>query len=202
MFSISNVELILANETCPGERTGDGVDPDNGSRQNTTQYIQNEVCVTSPVQERHVSFWWKSEGFRLFGFVLFATVCWFYVASHETTWFWTFRNISDLFVLSVKTKNKTNLSFWSQKTPSSVETQKRFSRLWRRQLFLTSNNSLDHFFEAHQLGVRLNFDVDVKTPAVDVKKNMRTSPTWKSLWSYQVYVLSKLWLMSSQGVFT
>ncbi len=33
------------------------------------------------------------------------------------------------------------------------------------------------FYDAHQLGVRFNFDVDIKKPAVDVKKNMMTSST-------------------------
>ncbi len=37
--------------------------------------------------------------------------------------------------------------------------------------FLTmSKNGLDLFFDAHQLGIRLNFDVDVKKAAVNVKK--------------------------------
>ncbi len=33
------------------------------------------------------------------------------------------------------------------------------------------------FFDTHQLGVRLNFDVDVKKAAVDVKKTRKT-PTF------------------------
>ncbi len=52
-----------------------------------------------------------------------------------------------------------------------------FTLVTASTFFDESKNGLDRFFDAHQLVVRLDFDVDIKKPAVNVKKNVTMPPT-------------------------